>query len=50
LLSVVIAVFCATVGYYLSWTLSLPTGSVMVALAVAVWLCAGAFRAVEKLR
>lgn len=46
-LSVVIAVSCAAGGYGLSWALSLPTGSVMVALGVAVWGVAGLKRVVE---
>jgi zinc transport system permease protein len=46
-LSVVIAVSCATGGYALSWALSLPTGSVMVALGVGVWGVAGLKRVVE---
>jgi zinc transport system permease protein len=47
-LSVVIAVSCAAGGYGLSWALSLPTGSVMVALGVGVWGLAGLKRVVEK--
>jgi zinc transport system permease protein len=47
-LSVGIAVFCAAFGYYLSWTLSLPTGSVMVALAVGFWAVAGITRFVRQ--
>ncbi|MFT3841103.1 MAG: iron chelate uptake ABC transporter family permease subunit [Myxococcaceae bacterium] len=48
--SFAIAIFCACFGYYLSFTLALPTGSVMVALAVAVWLIAALKRAVERFR
>jgi zinc transport system permease protein len=44
------AVLCGALGYYLSWTLSLPTGSLMVALSVLVWGAGGLKRAVEKLR
>lgn len=47
LLSVVIAVSSAAGGYALSWTLSLPTGSVMVALGVGMWGVAGLKRLVE---
>ena len=46
-LSVAIGSICATLGYYLSWTLSLPTGSVMVALCVGFWVLAGLKRLVE---
>ncbi len=49
-LSFVLAVACAAFGYYLSWTLSLPTGPVMVALAVGAWLLSAVKRGVEKLR
>ncbi len=35
--SVVLAMVSAAVGYWLSWTWSLPTGPVMVALAAAFW-------------
>ena len=49
-LSIGIGVVCAALGYYLSWTFSLPTGSVMVALAVFIWVLAGAKRLAEKLR
>ncbi|MBK7860897.1 MAG: metal ABC transporter permease [Archangiaceae bacterium] len=49
-LSVVISVLCGTLGYYLSWTLSLPTGSLMVSLAALVWTAAGLKRLVDKLR
>lgn len=47
LLAVLIAVSSAAGGYALSWTLSLPTGSVMVALGVAIWGIAGLKRLVE---
>jgi zinc transport system permease protein len=47
-LSVFIGVVCAALGYYLSWTLSLPTGSVMVALAVGFWVLAGIKRVIER--
>ena len=47
LLAVLIAVSSAAGGYALSWTLSLPTGSVMVALAVGFWGVAGLKRLVE---
>jgi zinc transport system permease protein len=49
-LSVGIGVVCAALGYYLSWTLSLPTGSVMVALAAAFWAMAGVKRLIERYR
>jgi zinc transport system permease protein len=49
-LSIAIAVTCGTLGYYLSWTLSLPTGSVMVSLAVAFWVLGGIKRMLEKIR
>ena len=48
--SFAIAIFCATFGYYLSFTLELPTGPVMVALAVGVWLIAALKRAAERFR
>ena len=47
LLAVLIAVSSAAGGYVLSWTLSLPTGSVMVALGVGIWGVAGLKRLVE---
>jgi ABC-type Mn2+/Zn2+ transport system permease subunit len=47
LLSVMIGVVSAAGGYGLSWVLSLPTGSVMVALGVAIWGIAGLKRVVE---
>ena len=47
-LSVAIGVTCAALGYYLSWTLSLPTGSVMVALAAGFWVLAGLKRLIER--
>jgi zinc transport system permease protein len=47
-LSVGIAVVCAALGYYLSWTLSLPTGSVMVSLAVIVWAFAALKRLIDR--
>ena len=43
-----IGIVCAALGYYLSWTFSLPTGSVMVALAVCFWVLAGAKRLMER--
>ncbi len=49
-LSVLISIVAACVGYYLSWTLSLPTGPVMVALAAAFWLFAGGKRLIDRLR
>lgn len=49
-LAIVFAVTCGTLGYYLSWTLSLPTGSVMVALAVCFWVVGGFKRMMEKIR
>lgn len=48
-LSVLISLVSAGFGYYLSWTLSLPTGPVMVALASSFWALAGAKRLVERL-
>jgi ABC-type Mn2+/Zn2+ transport system permease subunit len=45
---VAIGIFSAAVGYYLSWTLSLPTGSVMVAVAASFWAAAGIKRLVER--
>lgn len=48
ILSVCIAIACAALGYYLSWTLSLPTGSVMVALAAGFWALAGIKRLAER--
>lgn len=47
-LCVGIGVVSAGLGYYLSWTLSLPTGSVMVALAALFWGAAGLKRLVER--
>ncbi len=47
-LSVVIAVVCAALGYYLSWTLSLPTGPVMVSLTVVTWAFAALKRFLDK--
>jgi zinc transport system permease protein len=49
-LAIGLAVVSGALGYYLSWTLSLPTGSVMVAVAAVVWIIAGTKRLVEKLR
>ncbi len=49
-LSVGLSVVAAALGYYLSWTLSLPTGSVMVALAACFWAVAGIKRFVELRR
>ena len=49
-LSIGISVLCGVTGYWLSWTLSLPTGSVMVSLAAVVWLAAGLKRLVDKVR
>ena len=40
-LSVVFALISASVGYWLSWTWSLPTGPVMVALAATFWALGG---------
>jgi zinc transport system permease protein len=45
-LSVLIALVSAAVGYWLSWTWSLPTGPVMVALAAAFWGLGGLKRLV----
>ncbi len=47
-LCVAIGIFCGAVGYYLSWTLSLPTGSVMVGVAVLFWGAAGIKRLIER--
>jgi ABC-type Mn2+/Zn2+ transport system permease subunit len=47
-LSVLIAVFSAAAGYYLSWTLSLPTGPVMVALSASFWILGGLKRLTER--
>ena len=47
-LSVLIAVFSAATGYYLSWTLSLPTGPVMVALSASFWILGGLKRLLER--
>ncbi|MBX7101016.1 MAG: metal ABC transporter permease [Myxococcaceae bacterium] len=49
-LSVGLSMLCAALGYYLSWTLSLPTGSVMVALAAGVFALGGLKRGLERLR
>jgi zinc transport system permease protein len=49
-LCVVIALFSAGFGYYLSWTLSLPTGPLMVALSASFWALAGLKRASELVR
>lgn len=49
-LSVVIAVLSAAAGYYVSWTLSLPTGPVMVSLAVSVWALAAVNQFINKRR
>ena len=49
-LSVGLSMLCAALGYFLSWTLSLPTGSVMVALAAGVFALAGLKRLVERFR
>ena len=49
-LAIGISVTCGVLGYYLSWTLSLPTGSVMVALAVAFWVVGGVKRVIERVR
>jgi zinc transport system permease protein len=43
-LSVLFALISAAAGYWLSWTWSLPTGPVMVALSAAFWLLGGAKR------
>ena len=49
-LAVGIAVACGAAGYWLSWTLSLPTGSVMVALSVLAWGAGGLKRLAEGSR
>jgi zinc transport system permease protein len=49
-LSILIAVISAALGYYLSWTWSMPTGPMMVALAASFWVLAGAKRTWEKVR
>ena len=46
-LSIAFAMISAAVGYWLSWTWSLPTGPVMVALAAAFWGLGGLKRLVE---
>jgi zinc transport system permease protein len=46
-LSVAFALVSAALGYWLSWTWSLPTGPVMVALAAAIWGAAGLKRLLE---
>ena len=46
-LSVVFSMFSAAVGYWLSWTWSLPTGPVMVALAAGFWGLGGIKRLAE---
>ncbi|MBS2026947.1 MAG: metal ABC transporter permease [Deltaproteobacteria bacterium] len=48
-IGVFLAIVSAGLGYYLSWTFSLPTGPMMVALASAFWIVAGGKRAIEKL-
>lgn len=50
ILSVLIAVFSAGLGYYLSWIWSMPTGPMMVALSAAMWLLAGLKRGFDRLR
>jgi zinc transport system permease protein len=47
ILSVTFAMVSAALGYWLSWTWSLPTGPVMVALASALWGLAGLKRLLE---
>ncbi len=47
-LSVVFAMVSAAVGYWLSWTWSLPTGPVMVALAATFWGLGGLKRLAER--
>ena len=47
-LSVLFAMISAAMGYWLSWTWSLPTGPVMVALATALWGLGGLKRLVEN--
>ena len=49
-LSIAFGIVSAALGYYLSWTFSLPTGSVMVALSVFIWVLAGLKRLAEKMR
>jgi zinc transport system permease protein len=49
-LSVAFALVSAGLGYWLSWTWSLPTGPVMVALASAIWGAAGLKRLRERSR
>jgi len=46
-LSIGFALLSASVGYWLSWTWSLPTGPVMVALAASFWVLAGLKRLLE---
>ena len=47
-LSVAFAMVSAAMGYWLSWTWSLPTGPVMVALAATFWGLGGLKRLLEK--
>ena len=46
-LSVLFSMVSAAVGYWLSWTWSLPTGPVMVALAAGFWALGGLKRLAE---
>jgi ABC-type Mn2+/Zn2+ transport system permease subunit len=48
-LAIVIALFAAAGGYYLSWVGSLPTGPIMVALAAATYVLAGMVQLVRGL-
>jgi zinc transport system permease protein len=50
ILSVLIAIVSASLGYYLSWVWSMPTGPMMVALSALFWAIAGLKRAWEKVR
>jgi zinc transport system permease protein len=47
-LSVGFAMISAAMGYWLSWTWSLPTGPVMVALSAAFWALGGLKRLLER--
>jgi zinc transport system permease protein len=49
-LAIGIAITCGVGGYYLAWQLSLPVGSLMVALAVGFWIIGGLKRLAEKVR
>jgi zinc transport system permease protein len=49
-LSILIAVLSAVLGYYLSWVWSMPTGPMMVALAAASWAIGGVKRRIETRR